>query len=46
MTDNIKDDVIRSLKTEFESWYFFYRQLLLIGGTNPIEDVEKFKEQG
>lgn len=24
----------------------FFRQILLIGGTNPIEDVEKFKEHG
>uniref|UniRef100_A0A3B4VQB3 ATP-dependent RNA helicase n=1 Tax=Seriola dumerili TaxID=41447 RepID=A0A3B4VQB3_SERDU len=23
-----------------------FRQILLIGGTNPIEDVEKFKDQG
>ncbi|XP_034565212.1 ATP-dependent RNA helicase DDX55 [Notolabrus celidotus] len=23
-----------------------FKQILLIGGTNPIEDVEKFKEQG
>lgn len=23
-----------------------FRQILLIGGSNPIEDVEKFKEQG
>lgn len=24
----------------------FRRQILLIGGSNPIEDVEKFKDQG
>lgn len=24
----------------------FCRQILLIGGSNPIEDVEKFKDQG
>lgn len=24
----------------------FFRQILLIGGSNPIEDVEKFKEKG
>lgn len=24
----------------------FFRQILLIGGSNPIEDVEKFKDQG
>lgn len=23
-----------------------FRQILLIGGSNPIEDVEKFKTQG
>lgn len=26
--------------------YLFCRQILLIGGSNPIEDVEKFKDQG
>lgn len=26
--------------------YLFRRQILLIGGSNPIEDVEKFKDQG
>lgn len=26
--------------------HLFFRQILLIGGSNPIEDVEKFKDQG
>lgn len=25
---------------------FVFRQILLIGGSNPIEDVEKFKDKG
>lgn len=24
----------------------FFRQILLIGGSNPAEDVEKFKDKG
>ena len=25
---------------------FFFRQLLLIGGVDPLEDIQKFKSEG
>ena len=25
---------------------FFFRQLLLIGGADPLEDIQKFKSEG
>uniref|UniRef100_A0A4W6DEW4 ATP-dependent RNA helicase n=1 Tax=Lates calcarifer TaxID=8187 RepID=A0A4W6DEW4_LATCA len=34
------------LKQSVNVVFCCFRQILLIGGTNPIEDVEKFKDQG
>ncbi|XP_005988994.1 ATP-dependent RNA helicase DDX55 [Latimeria chalumnae] len=37
---------INEVLTHFNKHFPQFRQILLIGGSNPIEDVEKFKEHG